>query len=99
MNWKNSEIPTHLPDDVQKCLCRKAVQTKLRKRYLKRGKNGDKLRILLVNVAFATAKVIKYLEAFIHRSNFMLAVDESTTIKNIKAKRTKSVLRLGGCQV
>ena len=50
----------------------------------------------MVNVeAFATAKVIRYLDAFIHRSNFLLAVDESTTIKNIKAKRTKAVLRIG----
>ena len=98
MNWKNAEIPIHLPDNVDKNVyVWKASANKTEKKVLEEGvKTRDKLRILLVNVeAFATAKVIKYLEAFIHRSNFMLAVDESTTIKNIKAKRTKSVLKIG----
>ena len=98
MNWKNAEIPIHLPDNIEKNVyIWKASANKTEKKVLEEGvKTRDKLRILLVNVeSFATAKVIKYLEAFTHRSNFMLAVDESTTIKNIKAKRTKSVLKLG----
>ena len=88
MNWKNSEIPTHLPDDVpNNVYVWKSGANKSEKIVLEEGvKTRDKLRILLVNVeAFATAKVKKYLQAFIHRSNFLLAVDESTTIKNIKA--------------
>ena len=98
MNWKNAEIPTHLPDNVPKNVyVWKASANKTEKKVLEESvKTRDKLRILLVNVeAFATAKVIKYLEAFTHRSNFLLAVDESTTIKNIKAKRTKAILKLG----
>ena len=98
MNWKNSEIPTHLPDNVDKNVyVWKASANKTEKSILEESiKARDKLRILLVNVeAFATAKVIKYLDAFIHRSNYILAVDESTTIKNIKAKRTKAILRIG----
>jgi len=98
MNWKNSEIPTHLPDDVpNNVYVWKSGANKSEKIVLEEGvKTRDKLRILLVNVeAFATAKVKKYLQAFIHRSNFLLAVDESTTIKNIKAKRTKEILKLG----
>lgn len=98
MNWKNSEIPTHLPDDVpNNVYVWKSSANKTEKTILEEGvRTRDKLRILLVNVeAFATAKVKKYLQAFIHRSNFLLAVDESTTIKNIKAKRTKEILKLG----
>jgi len=98
MNWKNAEIPTHLPDNVpNNVYVWKASANKTEKKILEEGvKTRDKLRILLVNVeSFATAKVIRYLEAFTHRSNFMLAVDESTTIKNIKAKRTKAILKLG----
>jgi|TARA_R100001460_G_scaffold51454_2_gene90198 SNF2 family DNA or RNA helicase len=98
MNWKNAEIPTHLPDNVpNNVYVWKASANKTEKKILEEGvKTRDKLRILLVNVeAFATAKVIRYLEAFTHRSNFLLAVDESTTIKNIKAKRTKAILKLG----
>jgi SNF2 family DNA or RNA helicase len=33
------------------------------------------------------------LDTFTHRSNFLVAVDESTTIKNIKAKRTKALIK------
>ena len=98
MNWKNSEIPTHLPDDIpNNVYVWKSGANKSEKIVLEESvKTRDKLRILLVNVeAFATAKVKKYLQAFIHRSNFLLAVDESTTIKNIKAKRTKEILKLG----
>ena len=98
MNWKNSEIPSHLPDDVpHKMYIWKSNANKSEKIILEEGvRSRVILRILLVNVeAFATAKVKRYLEAFIHRSNFLLAVDESTTIKNIKAKRTKEILKLG----
>ena len=98
MNWNNSEIPSHLPDDVpHKMYIWKSNANKSEKIILEEGvRSRVILRILLVNVeAFATAKVKKYLQAFIHRSNFLLAVDESTTIKNIKAKRTKEILKLG----
>ena len=55
----------------------------------------QRLRIILVNVeAFATKKVLQYLEK-VHRSNVLLAADESTTIKNIKAKRTKALIKFG----
>jgi SNF2 family DNA or RNA helicase len=98
MNWKNAELPIHLPDDVEHNMYMwKSGANKSEKKILEDAvKTRDKLRILLVNVeSFATTKVTKYLESFIHRSNFMLAIDESTTIKNIKAKRTKSVLKFG----
>jgi SNF2 family DNA or RNA helicase len=55
-----------------------------------------RLRIILVNVeAFATKKVLQYLDKVTHRSEFLLAIDESTTIKNIKAKRTKALIKFG----
>ena len=56
----------------------------------------QRLRIILVNVeAFATKKVLQYLEKVTHRSNVFLAIDESTTIKNHKAKRTKALIKFG----
>ena len=36
-----------------------------------------------------------FLESFTHRSEFLLAIDESTTIKNVKAKRTKAIMKFG----
>ena len=44
---------------------------------------------------FATPKVKKYINAFTQNSKFMVAVDESTTIKNLKAKRTKALIAFG----
>ncbi len=98
MNWKNSEIPTHLHDDVDpKIYIWRAMANKKQKTELMEGvKNRDKFRILLVNIeSFATTKAVKYLESFVHRSNFLLAIDESTTIKNPKAKRTKALMMFG----
>ena len=98
MNWKNSEIPTHLHDDVDPNIyIWRAMANKKQKTELMEGvKNRDKFRILLVNIeSFATTKAVKYLESFVHRSNFLLAIDESTTIKNPKAKRTKALMMFG----
>ena len=54
------------------------------------------LRIFLCNVeGFATTKLPKYLDIFTRGSKFLLAVDESTTIKNPRAKRTKALVSFG----
>lgn len=97
-NWQTSEIPTHLPEGIPheiyvwKASANKKETERLRDAIKKRGV----LRIFLANVeGFATAKLPKYMEAFVGDSTFLLAVDESTTIKNPKAKRTKSLVRLG----
>jgi len=97
-NWRNNEIPTHLTDDVShKVYTWKSNLNKKETTELKNSVGHDareKLRILLINVeAFATKKIFKFLDTFIHRSNYLIAVDESTTIKNIKAKRTKALIK------
>ena len=97
-NWKNNEIPAHLVDCITpKVYTWKSTLNKREQADLKSSVGGEArrhLRILLVNVeAFASKKVFQFLEMFTHRSNFLLAVDESTTIKNIKAKRTKALIK------
>jgi len=97
-NWRNNEIPTHLSDDVShKVYTWKSNLNKKETTELKNSVGHDarsNLRILLINVeAFATKKIFKFLDTFIHRSNYLIAVDESTTIKNIKAKRTKALIK------
>ena len=97
-NWQISEIPAHLHEDIEhEVYVWNPNPNKAQKKHLEEGvKKCKKLRILLVNVeGFATAKVRKYLEMFLCRSTFLLAVDESTTIKNPKAKRTKALVALG----
>jgi len=98
MNWKNNEIPIHLPDYIDSDIYLwKASSTKNEKKKLSEGvTKRDKFRILLMNVeSFVTKKAPVFLESFTHRSEFLLAIDESTTIKNVKAKRTKSIMKFG----
>jgi len=97
-NWKNNELPAHLSDDISsKVYIWKSSLTKRETTELKSSVGHDartNLRILLINVeAFATKKIFKFLDTFTHRSNYLIAVDESTTIKNIKAKRTKALIK------
>ena len=97
-NWEISEIPAHLPEDIaHEVYVWNPNPNKTQKQHLTEGvEERKKLRILLVNVeGFATAKVRKYLEMFVRGSSFLFAVDESTTIKNPKAKRTKAIVTIG----
>jgi len=97
-NWEISEIPAHLPEDIEhEVYVWNPNPNKGQKEHLLEGiQEREKLRIFLVNVeGFATAKVRAYLEKFVRGSSFLLAVDESTTIKNPKAKRTKALVALG----
>ncbi len=94
-NWEVNEIPIHFPDNVHKEIY--VWRSGANKSQLKRLEQGiverEPLRILLINVeAFATQKLPKYLKAFVTDSSFLIAVDESTTIKNPKAKRTKTLM-------
>ena len=98
-NWETSEIPTHLLDEIQAEVyvwnpsANKAQAKELGEGAKKRGV----FRILLANVeGFASSKLPKYVEIFTKGTDFLLAVDESTTIKNPKAKRTKTLVALGG---
>ena len=99
-NWYDIEIPVHLPDHVKhsKVLWE---PTSSKKKQLELDTLFDgkpELKILIMNVeAFSTPKGLqfakKYLSLFNGRALF--GIDESTTIKNPTAKRTKSILQLG----
>ena len=96
-NWQVSEIPAHLHDDIDnEVYVWNPNPNKVQKEHLLSGiEERGKLRILLVNVeGFATPKVKAFVEKFVRGSTFLLAVDESTTIKNPKAKRTKALVAL-----
>ena len=99
-NWVLKEIPIHLPERIDhRVFTWRASPNKAQKKELEEATvigGHDGLRILVVNVeAFATEKVMRYLRTFLKDSYFLLAVDESTTIKNPKAKRTKQLTAVG----
>ena len=57
---------------------------------------GEDLHILIMNVeALSTKKGYDFAQKFLFSHRAMMAVDESTTIKNPEAKRTKNICQLG----
>ena len=98
-NWSINEIERHLPDDIaREVLVWQTNHTQRWTRDYRKMVDEDStgtLNIFLVNVeAFATVKGCKFVEEFLNTHDCMLAVDESTTIKNPKAKRTKNLTAL-----
>jgi len=95
--WYNNEIPAHLPDHIENVpVLWQANITKEQSRKLGNlFKIGEELHILIMNVeAFSTTKGVDFARKFLSSHNTLMAIDESTTIKNPKAKRTKSILKL-----
>ena len=93
-NWFDSEIPNHLPDYIEKKVG--LWRTKPDAPELKPLFNtGAELHILIMNVeAFSTKKGLQFAEKFLNSHKALMGIDESTTIKNPAAKRTKSILSL-----
>ncbi len=96
-NWLSQEIPNHLPSHVQhKTVLWTASSSKAKdKEYRQLFESDDDLHILIVNVeALSTKRGLEFVAKFLNCHETLLAIDESTTIKNPKAKRTKSILLL-----
>tara|TARA_R110000782_G_scaffold97916_2_gene183021 strand:+ start:8313 stop:9755 length:1443 start_codon:yes stop_codon:yes gene_type:complete len=96
-NWSEKEIPAHMPDHILKRIgVWNPAPTKTQKKELTDlFEVTDDLKILIINVeAFSTKKGVAFVEKFIRLHNVLIAVDESTTIKNPKAQRTKNLLKL-----
>ena len=96
-NWHDSEIPTHLVDHVQKkvVLWQALINKKQEEKLSVLFKPDTDLHILIMNVeAFSTKKGLDFAAKFLSCHETMVAIDESTTIKNPGAKRTKNILRL-----
>jgi len=95
--WYNQELPAHLPNHIEsKIVLWKALITKGQQQQLDSlFAEGEDLRILIMNVeALSTTKGTAFAYKFISAYNTLMAIDESTTIKNPKAKRTKNILKL-----
>ena len=96
-NWYDSEIPTHMVDHIQKktVLWQAIINQKQQRKLDILFKSEIDLHILIMNVeAFSTKKGLNFANKFLSCHNTLVAVDESTTIKNPGAKRTKNILSL-----
>ena len=95
--WHEQELPTHLPDHIENVTTlwqpniTKKQETKLNNLF----DLGTDLHIFIMNVeALSTNKGVKFAEKFLRSHRTLMALDESTTIRNPSAKRTKNVLAL-----
>jgi len=99
-NWDEIEFPVHLPDHVEhtKVLWEPNITKKKQVELDTLFDDKGDLKILIMNVeAFSTSKGLdfarRFLNIFVGRA--LIGIDESTTIKNPTAKRTKNILSIG----
>ncbi len=90
--WEN-EIHSHLPNEVKHIIFKWNID---KPKYYHKFNKSKELRIFLINVEALSTKrgldaCIDYLSK--NKLNFVV-LDESTTIKNRSAKRTKNILKL-----
>jgi len=96
--WYTNELPTHLPDHIENVtvLWQPNITKKQQESLDTLFQEGEGLHILIMNVeAFSTEKGKLFAAKFMSCHNTLMAIDESTTIKNPSAKRTKNILALG----
>jgi len=95
--WSNQELPAHLPDHIQavSVLWKSNITQKQKSKLDTLFEVSHDLHILIMNVeAFSTAKGMQFAQKFLISHKTLMAIDESTTIKNPKAQRTKNIVKL-----
>jgi len=95
--WYNQELPTHLPDHIENVtvLWQANITKTQREKLDSLFKPEETFHILIMNVeALSTTKGRDFASKFINSHNTLMVIDESTTIKNPSAKRTKNILNL-----
>ena len=95
--WYNQELPTHLPNHIENVsvLWQPNINKKQKEKLDTLFETGEDLHILIMNVeAFSTEKGTEFAKKFLRSHKSLVAIDESTTIKNPKAKRTKNITDL-----
>ena len=95
--WYSNELPTHLPNHIENVtvLWQPNINKKQQEKLETLFEVETALHILIMNVeAFSTDKGRLFAGKFLRSHNAMMAIDESTTIKNPSAKRTKNIVAL-----
>ena len=95
--WYSNELPSHLPGHIENVtvLWQPNITKKQQEKLESLFEVETALHILIMNVeAFSTAKGKDFAEKFIRSHRTLMTIDESTTIKNPNAKRTKNIISL-----
>ena len=97
-NWYDTELPVHMVDHIEKnvVLWKATINQKQQLKLNTLFEETHKLKILVMNVeAFSTKKGLDFAASFLNAHQTLMAIDESTTIKNPDAKRTRNIVALG----
>ena len=95
--WATQELPAHLATHIEAVtvLWQANINQKQQSKLNQLFETGEDLHILIMNVeALSTDKGRTFAAKFIRSHKSLMVVDESTTIKNPKAKRTKNIIDL-----
>jgi SNF2 family DNA or RNA helicase len=97
-NWVAKELPEHMPDHVDwvGTYWDSLASTELKKSYDLLLRPSDKLKIFVMNIeALAFPRSMELAASFVNCHKTFMVVDESTTIKNRDAKRTRAAIAIG----
>lgn len=97
-NWITKELPEHMPDHVSwvGTYWDSIASTELKKSYDLLLRPSERLKIFVMNIeALAFPRSMELATSFVNCHKTLMVVDESTTIKNRDAKRTKAAIKLG----
>lgn len=97
-NWIDYEVPIHMMEEIEWRIAAWTSSMRRQEEYeanqLLRAED-DVLDILVMNVeAFSGKRAPVFAEAFLRAHYSMMVVDESTSIKNPRSKRTETLLAL-----
>jgi SNF2 family DNA or RNA helicase len=97
-NWVTNELPVHMPDYVDwvGTYWDSGANTELKKSYDNLLVPLAQLKVFVMNIeALAFDRSYKIAESFVNCHKTLMVIDESTTIKNRDAKRTKAAVKIG----
>jgi len=96
-NWAKGEIPTHMPEHVAYHTVLWSPSTTKKQEELLKPLSliTEDLIIFVINVeALSTSRGVEVVNKFLLTHQTFMAIDESTTIKNPKAIRTKHIINM-----
>lgn len=101
-NWPNIELPKHVPEQFRNMMMVHMWEGGHGKKELEGlqrllGHGDDAIRVLVMNIEAVSMskRAISFLRQFVALEPCLMAVDESSTIKNPQAERTKRVIEIG----